>query len=93
MNAQLSFLSPARVPSAPAPRYDDALLLRLRQEAYGLSGALFIALLDCADAERTQRLKHAQRRAETRYWRRYEMAYPPGNMTPPWFYRTANAGY
>lgn len=72
---------------------DDTLLRRLRQEAYGLSGRLFIALLDSDDPARTTRLKHAQRRAEARYWRRYELAYPPGNQTPPWFYRTAKAGY
>ena len=67
--------------------------IRLRQEAYGLSGNLFVALLDCADPVRRERLKHAQRRAEQRYWRRWEYDNPPGNQTPKWFYKTANAGY
>lgn len=71
----------------------DAQLLLLRQEADGLSARLFVAMLDCADDVRYARLKHAQHRAERRYWRRHERAYPPGNQTPAWFYKTSDGGY
>jgi hypothetical protein len=69
--------------------------LLLRQEAYGLSGRLFMAMLSCPadDDDRYARLKHAQRRAERRYWRRYDADVPRGNQTPPWFYKTASPGY
>jgi hypothetical protein len=67
--------------------------LTLRREAYWLSGALFVALLDCADDARCARLKRLQWRAECRYWRRHEAAFPPGNQTPPWLYATAKGGY
>lgn len=68
--------------------------LRLRQEAHWLSGALLVAMLNCGDDEaRWQRLKRLQWRAECRYWRRHEAAYPPGNQTPAWLRATAKGGY
>jgi hypothetical protein len=66
---------------------------QLRLEAYGLMARLFVAMLNNPGDARLTRLNRLHHRAERRYWRRYEQAYPPGNQTPAWFYRDAKGGY
>lgn len=65
----------------------------LRLEAYDLMVQIFDAMLHNPSPERLTRLRRVHHRAERRYWRRHERAYPPGNQTPPWFRKNATGGY
>jgi hypothetical protein len=71
----------------------DDPALRLCRDAHELCGCLLVAMWHCEDDDRLDRLKALHHRAERRYWRRREAAFPPGNRTPDWFYRSAKGGY